>query len=348
MTIDGGGPEGLPEPTPSTDDITGWILSLAAQQLLDITGDGWDAATVLLPYLNLGIQEIINLKPDAYTETAAVALNGGPRNEVPSGAFRIIDAVCNLGADGVVQGKAITPLLKEQLDSIFPGWMQFTPTAPLETPAAATGTAATSGGSMADGTYYYVITAVNSYGETVAGTESDGVEISGGAGAGKITLSWTAISGATSYKIYRSTTSGTYATPALMGTATTGAYTDTALAASTGAPPTGSSSLTGVDYVVIDPRNPKVFYAFPVPVAPGIQKIQIVVSTAATEIDEVDGTFPLDDTFRPACVDYIIFRALAEETTIPGALAKSGAFWNKFLQDLGLTTNAEKQSEGKE
>ncbi len=44
------------------------------------------------------------------------------------------------------------------------------------------GTPSTSGGSMADGTYYYVITPVNSMGEGVRGIESSGIIISGGGG----------------------------------------------------------------------------------------------------------------------------------------------------------------------
>jgi hypothetical protein len=56
-----------------------------------------------------------------------------------------------------------------------------------------------------------------------------------------------------------------------------------------------------------------------------------------------DSTFPLDDSYRPAAVDYLVYRALAEETTIPNAQAKSQQFYQKFLQDLGLKSNVEKQ-----
>ena len=64
-------------------------------------------------------------------------------------------------------------------------------------------------------------------------------------------------------------------------------------------------------------------------------------------MDAIDDAFPLDESYKPACVDYIVYRALVEETTIPNAQAKGTAFHNKFLQDLGLKANVEKQNEEK-
>ncbi len=345
--IDGGGPGGLPSPSPSTGTTTGDILSIAARQLLDITGSGWNALTVLLPYLNLGILEIINLVPSAYTDTVTLTLNGGPRQELPEGSFGIIDAVGNLASDGVTPGATIRSLEKERLDSIFPGWMQFTATAPLSLPAAPTGTAAITGGSMADGTYYYIVTALNALGETVKGAESAAKTISGGTGHGSVPLTWATVAGATSYRVYRTTTPGVYSNVNFIASSTNSA-TDSSMSVNTGTPPTGSSSLTGVSFIVIDPRNPMIFYVFPPPVAPGIQLIQAVLSTSPDAITAVDGDFPIDDSFKPACVDYIVYRALAEETTIPNAMAKSQQFHNQFIQDLGLKGNVKKQSEDKQ
>jgi len=90
-------------------------------------------------------------------------------------------------------------------------------------------------------TYYYVVSSSNSCGE---GTDSSqvaatpvaapvpppapsGLTATSGPGSRKVTLVWTASSGATSYKVKRSTTSGSgYVTIATGVTATT--YADTA------------------------------------------------------------------------------------------------------------------------
>jgi fibronectin-binding autotransporter adhesin len=107
----------------------------------------------------------------------------------------------------------------------------------IATPGAPTLTPSTSGGSMADGTYYYVIVAADSGGSvTVKGTEAS-TTITGGGGSGSVALSWSAITGAATYRIYRSTTSGTYTTPALIATGlTTTSSTDTLNAPTSGAP----------------------------------------------------------------------------------------------------------------
>jgi len=89
-------------------------------------------------------------------------------------------------------------------------------------------------------TYYYVVSGVNACGESANSSEVAATPVAGsalpaaptgltataGPGAGRITLSWTASSGATSYKVKRSTQSGSgYVTIATGVTATT--YADT-------------------------------------------------------------------------------------------------------------------------
>ncbi len=66
----------------------------------------------------------------------------------------------------------------------------------------------TSGGSLSSGTpYFYVMTALNSNGET---TQSAEVTATPSGGNLKVVLTWTAVPGATGYTIYRSTTTATY------------------------------------------------------------------------------------------------------------------------------------------
>ena len=71
----------------------------------------------------------------------------------------------------------------------------------LSTPAAPTGTPSSSGGTLLTGSYYYKIVAVDSTGALSAvGTESAAVSVTGPTGS--VALSWTAVSGASSYRIY--------------------------------------------------------------------------------------------------------------------------------------------------
>ena len=107
-----------------------------------------------------------------------------------------------------------------------------------------TTTSYTNTGAKAGVTYYYKVKAVNSAGESAYSNVVSGkvksvtpkpsapvVKIGHSATSGKPMLTWNAVSGATSYKVYRATAkNGTYS---LLGTVTTTSYTNTGAKAGT-------------------------------------------------------------------------------------------------------------------
>ena len=102
------------------------ITDLISQQMQDIAGDTWDPTTNLLPYCNLGIKELVNLKPEAYPVTRNLELVAGPIQTLGSTGtvdFMILDVVCNMGTTGLVVGETITSIDKKIIDAAFPGWM---------------------------------------------------------------------------------------------------------------------------------------------------------------------------------------------------------------------------------
>jgi fibronectin type 3 domain-containing protein len=99
---------------------------------------------------------------------------------------------------------------------------------------------------VTDGTaYYYTVSAENSAGNSaqssqVTATPTTGVTVpatptgvTATAGVSKVSLAWTASSGATSYNVYRSTTSGGEGTTAYASGITTASYTDSSATAGT-------------------------------------------------------------------------------------------------------------------
>lgn len=96
-------------------------------------------------------------------------------------------------------------------------------------------------------TYYYVVTAVDESGESASSTEAVQETV---ALASTVDLSWDAVAGAKYYNLYRSLTSGTYASPCLL-TRTSGlTYRDAGLGTSADFIP-GQPSGGGAFYVAL-------------------------------------------------------------------------------------------------
>jgi len=91
-------------------------------------------------------------------------------------------------------------------------------------PAAPSATIASGGTLIASTTYYYKISSINAFGESLPGTE---VSAAASGGNLKVNLAWTAATGATGYKIYRGTAAGAEnVLVALVMGQSTAAYTD--------------------------------------------------------------------------------------------------------------------------
>lgn len=101
------------------------------------------------------------------------------------------------------------------------------------TPPAAPGlTPATTGGSLFAGTYYYEVTAVAGSGTTAVSPASEASVVMPSTVTGSVTLTFAAVTGATGYRVYRGTSSGTeklvgdIPTSAVSGTPATVNWTD--------------------------------------------------------------------------------------------------------------------------
>ena len=105
----------------------------------------------------------------------------------------------------------------------------------LVTPTLTLATKAT-GGTFAAGTYFWVVTAVNAAGETTRSNEVTNTLVLND----QQPLSWTAVPGASSYKVYRGTAAGAEGT--LVTTVATTSYTDTGTAGSAATPPASNTA----------------------------------------------------------------------------------------------------------
>lgn len=165
---------------------------------------------------------------DAYAGVAQTALKFAVENAGDRTANNVSCAIVQVGTnDGYGQlriGKCLNTLSKP--------WSL----------AAALGAAGDGGIWAQVGQYYWVITAYNATGETVASLEvTKNVDVT----TKRVTLTWAQVTGASGYKVYRSTVSGAYTTPCLVAMVSGGAtlqYIDGGGALSPGAPPPANTT----------------------------------------------------------------------------------------------------------
>jgi len=115
----------------------------------------------------------------------------------------------------------------------------------LPAPTGLVGTASSTGGSLATGTYFYKVTALNANGETLPSNEI-GVAVTGPTGS--VSLTWGAVPGATGYRVYRGTSAGG---ENVFYASTTNSFVDTNAAGTPGTPNSGARAKIWVDYTTL-------------------------------------------------------------------------------------------------
>ncbi len=118
----------------------------------------------------------------------------------------------------------------------------------LASPGAPVLTQSGTGGTLGAATYSYRVSATNDYGETEAGTADDIVVAAGT--TNRVILNWTAVPGATGYRVYGRTT-GSEELIAVLGNVTT--YNDTGSVTPSGDPPDANTAGLAPVITAIDP-----------------------------------------------------------------------------------------------
>jgi len=102
----------------------------------------------------------------------------------------------------------------------------------LSTPTISTISASSAGGTIPAGTYYYKVAALDYNGTQTPGSSEVSTTVTGS--TSNIFLSWSLIQGASSYRVYRSTTSNTYGSYVAVNNGVNGTFTDTNQAVTSG------------------------------------------------------------------------------------------------------------------
>lgn len=87
------------------------------------------------------------------------------------------------------------------------------------------------------------------------------------------------------------------------------------------------------EYYMVDPGNEKNYYLYPPqPATPTY--LELVFPCMPAVIETLAGAISVDDIYEPILIDYVVYRALAEETEA-GSDARAGQYFQKFAATLG-------------
>jgi len=105
---------------------------------------------------------------------------------------------------------------------------------------------------------------------------------------------------------------------------------------------TGDPNSSVENYVYDAQSDPKIFYVYPPQPSSDTGHIELVYSAIPADVtDDKDSESPVEtisiaDEYEPAIKNYMLFRTYAKEGDTPTGAAKAGAYWDLFLQILGV------------
>lgn len=92
------------------------IINRAAKLLSDREFTHWTKAD-LLDWINEGVGQIVQLRPDANEVAVQVSLAAGARQQIPTDSVQLVRVDRNVG------GRAILQVRREDMDAFNPGWV---------------------------------------------------------------------------------------------------------------------------------------------------------------------------------------------------------------------------------
>ena len=108
-----------------------FCVDMAERKILDESNDEYSEQNLLDLY-HLAISEIINLVPRSHSDSRTWKLAPSTRQVIPADAVELVDAIMNMGTDGLVPGAAIREATLDIMKALMPGWEADTAAATVE------------------------------------------------------------------------------------------------------------------------------------------------------------------------------------------------------------------------
>lgn len=99
------------------------------------------------------------------------------------------------------------------------------------------------------------------------------------------------------------------------------------------------SQSDSIQHYCFDDRDPKTFYVYPP--ADGTTQLEIVYSSAPTDVSAIEDTITLDDIYSNAILDYILYRAYQKDAGYAANNQRAITAYKSFLASLGKLNSTE-------
>ena len=104
------------------------VIDRVKEVLQDNNSVTW-TVTQLVEWFNDAQRAVVSNRPDSTSVTQSLQLSAGTKQSVPTGMFKLLQIVRNMGTDGSTPGRAIRLVDKDTLDENDPNWHAATPAA---------------------------------------------------------------------------------------------------------------------------------------------------------------------------------------------------------------------------
>lgn len=212
-------------------DKTGANDAKSGLALIDWNQSKTGVADVEEVTVNFKGDGVLSFISNPYQAAAVPAIaSATPSGVAAGGLVRVSGA--NFTGTVAGSGVKINGIAASAFDVVSDSLLEAVMPTALAAPVITLGTTATTGGTFAAGTYYWVLTATNAAGETIASNELSAA-LTGTTSSQPI--NWSVVTGATGYKLYRGTAAGAEnVLVTTIGSGATVTFTDTGAAGTAG------------------------------------------------------------------------------------------------------------------
>jgi len=102
------------------------LISAEVRNLINDDSGDRVSTDEMLRWINDGILEVVNNRPDAYVKNVSISLVSGTKQSIPADGILLVDVVRMMGANGTTPGRVVRRIARLALDETNANWHSVT------------------------------------------------------------------------------------------------------------------------------------------------------------------------------------------------------------------------------